>query len=106
MINKRLFDLIKTFDRKEFSEFEKFVASPYFSRGRNVIPVVRYLKNLHPDYPESKLSPEIMHYTLYPGKKYSEDAIKMQLSALTGLCKDFLHVSHYMKKNVRQNLIY
>jgi hypothetical protein len=104
MVNKRLFNLLETFDKKEFSEFEKFAASPYFSRGRNVILMLGYLKKLHPHYPAGKLAPELIHHKLYPGKKYSEDAIKMQLSALTGLCKDFLHVSHYIKKAAETKL--
>lgn len=107
MINKRLFNIIKTFDKKEFSEFEKFVSSPYFSRGRNVILLLKYLKKLHPDYPSEKTSLELMHKKIYPDKKYSEAAIRMQLSALSGLCKDYLQISHYLKKprEVKFNLL-
>lgn len=97
MVNKNLIRLLKSFTKAEFSEFEKFAASPYFARDRNVIPLLRYLKKLYPEYPEEKINLEFIHKKIFPGKPFSEAAIRMQVSVLISLCKDFLSVSKFLE---------
>lgn len=97
MVNKNLISLLKSFTKEEFSEFEKFAASPYFARERNVTPLLKYLKKFYPEFPEEKLKLESAYNKIYPGKPYSEAAIRMQVSELTKLCKDFLSVSSFVK---------
>jgi hypothetical protein len=104
MLNRNLIGLLKSFDKKEYREFEKFVSSPFFAKGRNAGPLLKYLKTLHPDYPENKLAPESIHKKINPGKKFSEASVRMQVSALSGLCKDFLSICAYLKRKKETKL--
>src|SRR5689334_2433760 len=104
MFNKNLIKLLKSFNKTEFHEFGKFVSSPFFSNGRNAVSLLKYLKKLHPDYPENKLELKVIHNKISPGKKFSEAAIKMQASALACLGRDFLSITAYRKRQKETKL--
>lgn len=96
--------LLQTFSKKDFFNFEKFVSSPYFSRGRDVTLLLKYLKKQHPVYSTEKLSLKQIHKNIHPGKKFSEAAIKMQLSTLSLMCREYLHINRYLQKKTENNL--
>lgn len=78
----KLVSILKTFSKDEIKEFEKFILSPFHNNGRNFIPVYRYLKKLHPEYPPEKLLAEKIYKKLYPGKKYDERKSSMTIRVL------------------------
>jgi hypothetical protein len=41
MNNTKIVQVLRSFSAEEFREFEKFTASPYFSRGRDLIPLLK-----------------------------------------------------------------
>lgn len=89
-------EILKTFSDDEFRQFEKLAASPYFSKGRNVIPLLKYLKKLHPVYPETKLIPEYIKKKIPSLSKASKDVLRMRFFAIEKLSKNFLSVSHFL----------
>jgi len=48
--DSKLIKLLKNFNSEEFKEFEKFVASPFFSRGRDLLPLFKALKPFYPGF--------------------------------------------------------
>lgn len=94
MTDSKLVTLLKSLTETEFKEFEKFTASPYFSKDRDLIPLLNALKPFYPDFKGEKLTVEFLFENIYPGKQFagkkSYNIIKTQSSRLFKLCKDFL----------------
>ena len=105
MKTSKLFTILKTFTDDEMKRFEKFIISPYYNNGRNFKPIYSYLKKLHPDFPQKKLTDEAIFKKLFPGKKYDIKSaprnIKVILSRLTKLAEEYLII-----KNLGQNDTY
>lgn len=54
MENSKLIDLIRTFSIEEIKDFEKFLASPYFTNGRDLTAYYKFLIKYYPDFNISK----------------------------------------------------
>ncbi len=98
MHNSKLISLFKTFSKAEFKEFEKFVASPFHSRGRNLMPLYKYLKEFHPEFTNKKLDIEYAFKTIYPGKAYNMLVMRKLTSELEKMGEDYL-----VQINMRNN---
>ncbi|MBK8983686.1 MAG: hypothetical protein IPM38_15555 [Ignavibacteria bacterium] len=68
MRSLRLVNILKTFTKEEIKEFEKFVASPYFSRGRNLSPFFSVIKKYYPEFYPDQYSAEKIFRELFSGK--------------------------------------
>ena len=94
MRDTKLITLIRKLSTEELKELEKFVASPFFSRGRDFVPLFKILKQFYPDFSDRKLSKEFLFKKIFPGKKFdpqkSYNVIKTLSSQLVKMCKDFL----------------
>jgi hypothetical protein len=98
MHNSKLIGLFKTFSKAEFKEFEKFVASPFHSRGRNLMPLYKYLKEFHPEFTHKKLDIEYAFKAIYPGKAYNMLVMRKLTSELEKMGEDYL-----VQINMRNN---
>ncbi|MCI0450363.1 MAG: hypothetical protein L0Y79_11380 [Chlorobi bacterium] len=98
MNNTKLVDVLKTFTKAEFKEFEKLVASPFFNRGRNYLPFLKELKKFYPKFDDDKLTYEYMHSKIYLGKKFNKQIIWNMNSALYNMAEEFL-IQVTLKKN-------
>ncbi len=94
MKDSKLIVLLRSFSPAELRDFEKFVSSPYFSKGRDLVPFFRILKKFHPGFEDDALTAEYVFGKLFPGKEYdrvkSANIIKTLSSQLFMACKDFL----------------
>ena len=46
----KLIIFLQTFSKKELSEFEKFIISPFFKQGRDLLPLYKAVIKFHPDF--------------------------------------------------------
>ncbi|MCC6866793.1 MAG: hypothetical protein IT280_11620 [Ignavibacteria bacterium] len=90
MNNLKLINILRTFSKNEMKEFEKFISSPFFNRGRNYIPFFNQLKKFHPKFDDEKMTPEYIYSKIYPGKKYNKQIIWNMSSSMLAMCEDFL----------------
>ena len=90
MQNTKLINLLKTFSRDEFRDFEKFIHSPFHSQKRDVTPYFNVLKDFYPQFNHDDLTAESIFKRLYPRKKYDEARIRTHNSFLFKMAKDFL----------------
>lgn len=86
----KLIQILKTFSPDEVKNFEKFVAYPYFSTGRNVEGLYSILKSYYPEFDSPKLDKKNVFKKLFPGEKFSEMKLKNVTTALTNLAGRFL----------------
>ncbi|CAN5579324.1 hypothetical protein BH10BAC5_BH10BAC5_20290 [soil metagenome] len=81
---------MKTFSKEEFKEFEKFVASPYFSRGRDLTKFLKALKKYYPDFESVEIKKEMIFKRLFPKSNYSDQVMRTLSSELSKMCESFL----------------
>jgi len=95
MANYKALQIIRTFTKEEMKEFEKFLASPYFSTGRDLMPLFTYLKKYHPEYKNEKaLELDAVHKALsVKGKKTGADTTRKLLSDLYKQAEEFVLIS-------------
>ena len=90
MKNNKVFGILRTFSKEEFLEFGKFIASPFFAKGRNVIPLYRYLRKYYPGFDSPKMTHEEAFAKIFPGKKFSLQVLRNHLTAMQKMCEEYL----------------
>ncbi len=90
MNNSKLIQILRTFSKDEWADFEKLVESSFFNKGRNLIPFVKALKKFYPDFSGKKLTKEYLYLTVHKGKTYNDYTMKSSLSRLVTLAEEFL----------------
>ncbi len=98
MQNSKLIKVLKTFSKQEWKNFEKFVTSPYYNKGRNYKPLLRELKKFYPEFDSLKLTSELLYLKLYPGKRHNRNVIKTLFTGLYRIAEEFL-----IQENLKQN---
>ncbi len=88
LVNYKLILLVKSFSSKEIEQFQKFISSPYFTKGRNYIPFLKEVLKLITFSDDKKNSKK------YPGagagKKLSGQTLRNRYSELYKLGEEFL----------------
>jgi hypothetical protein len=98
MNNTKLVNVLRTFSKNEMKDFEKFISSPYFNKGRKYEPFLNELKKFYPKFDDDKLTQEYVYSRLYPGKKYNRQIVWNFTSGLLSLAEEFL-IIHSLRKN-------
>ena len=98
MINTKLINILRTFSKNELKEFEKFIGSPYYNKGRNYLPLLTQINKFSPRFDDETLTHEYVYAKLYPGKKFNKQIIWNMTSSLQQMAEEFL-VSTSLNKN-------
>lgn len=98
MHNSKLISLLKSFSKAEFKEFEKFVASPFHSRGRNLLPLFKFIKKFYPEFSHKHLEIRYVFKTLYPDVNYNMLVMRKLISELEKMGENYL-----VQINMRNN---
>lgn len=87
-------------------DFEKFISSPFFNRGRNYMPFFNELKKFYPGFDDEKMTPEYIYSNMYPDKKFNKQILWNMTSQMLAMAEDFLiHVSLKKNKFLREQQI-
>lgn len=109
MENSKLLVILRSLSRNEFKDLQKFVASPYFSRGRDCTPLFMALKDSYPKFRGSGVTKQVMFERIYPGKKYAGEKSESVLSTLSSelyrLAKEYLTYSAFEKDKFQKRLM-
>jgi hypothetical protein len=105
MINSTTIDLIKTFSKEEFIEFESFVKSEYFNTHNPVIQCFEYLKEHYPNFDKNEFNKENLYEKIYPGKKYNDTNVRVNLSSLLKLAESYLAIKNFQSNDFENELI-
>ena len=105
----KLIAFIETFSKDELVEFEKFIISPYFKKGRDLHSLYKVILQHHPDFSSDKFNEEIVFKELYPeiefGDKKSKDILKTLSSSLLKMAEEFIVISKLQKDKLLKNRI-
>jgi len=100
----KITEILKTFSVQELKEFEKFVSSPFFSRGRNVVPVYKAVKKFYPDFNDKKYNKENIFRLAYKNKKFSSALYRRLISDLTLLAEEYLRYLWFNSAGVEREI--
>ncbi len=50
MKNSKLVQLITPLDKRELTQLESFIRSPYFNKNKHITPLFQYILNFGPSY--------------------------------------------------------
>lgn len=98
MKDTKLIRTLKTFTKDELKLFEKFIASPFFNKGRNYQPLLAALKKFYPDFNKDILTSEFIYKKIYPARKFNKQVMWNLVSELEKLAIEFL-LQISLKKN-------
>lgn len=105
MENTKLIALLRTFDKKELKEFEKFVSSPFHSGSRDLLPLYTAIKSFHPGFDSPKFTKEEVFKKAFKGKKFDEGYFRKMLSFLYKAAEDFLVELELAERRTERDLL-
>lgn len=91
----KAFRIFSTLSKEEFSDFEKFVNSPFFNRSKELIKLFCEVKKYYPEFTNSKLKFEKIYLKVYKGKQFNEGTIRNLFTDLGNLAERFLGFINY-----------
>lgn len=103
MMKNQLTEILSSFNKTEFREFEKFVASPYFNNRSEVIRFFESIKKFHPKFNSENLTEENLFKIVYPGKKFSSALMRKLISLMSNLLLDFIAVKGFKDNKFEYN---
>lgn len=108
MKKTKLIEILSTFSKDEIKEFEKFVASPFFSLGRDLKPFYKILKSYYPDFNNANFTYERIFKKLYPAEKYNklkaDNVLRVLSSDTVKLAEEFLIYGEFKSKKLRNRV--
>lgn len=90
MLKPSLISLISALSLKEMREFSRFVGSPFFNGRKETAVYFNLIKKYYPKFEKKQFTPENLFAKMYPGKKFSTQAIRRLNSYLLKLLEDYL----------------
>lgn len=102
MKETKLINILRTFTGEEMKLFEKYVISPFHSRGKNCLPLFKQLRKYYPDFNSEKLTYENLYKYIYPGKKFNRQVMYNLSSEMEKMTRGFLEQIALRKKNFRR----
>lgn len=98
MKKSKLIELLGSFSKAEMRQFCDFVASPFFNKNEELIPLAEYLHKIAPDFTEKNVQKERIYQKLYSGTPFDPKKMGYLMNYLLKLAEQFLGVSHYLEK--------
>lgn len=94
----KLIVFLQTFSEDEVAEFEKFISSPYFKKGRDLVPLLKAILKFYPDLSQKGLDEESIYKEIYPdarfGDRKSKDILKTLSSSLLKMAEEFMMLAN------------
>jgi hypothetical protein len=104
MNNLQIFEILKSFTNKEFSDFGRFVKSPYFNNRSEVIRFYEAIKKYYPGFNSKYLIEKKIFEKVYPNKKFSGTLMRKVISLINNLAMDFIAVSGFRENKLEFNV--
>jgi len=99
-----LITLLKSLSPEEIKEFGYFVQSPFFNRNNGLIRLYDYLKKVYPEFKEKEIKKEHVYMAIFDKAEYNDGFMRVLISNLSKLLKDYLTFINYKKRPSRSKL--
>ena len=109
MQKSKLISLLKTFSKEEMKDFGKFISSPYFSSGRNLLPFYTIIKKHYPEFNQPSFSEEKIFQRLFKNEKYSDKKSRHKFSVIVSemysMTEKFIQAESFFKESVYKDIL-
>jgi hypothetical protein len=102
MQQSKLIQILSTLSKKEFKDFQVFVASPFFNKNHNLIVFLENLSHYQGDFISEKLDKETFFKKHYKGQDFDEQKLRYLQSDLTKLLEEYLAYAEFSKDSFRK----
>ena len=101
MKNSQLIKLLKTFNPKDIIKFSEFITSPFFNKNTNVIKLYDAIRKAYPNFEQEKLTKENLFSSIFPGRKFNDNTLRLLIHYLYEKAKEFITHSRLRKETFR-----
>lgn len=103
LVNYKLILLVRSLSPKEIEQFQKFISSPYFTKGRNYIPFLKEVIRLISESEDKNTGMKSPNPDT--GKKFSDQTLRNRYSELYKLGEEFLVYNSLSKNRTKKEKI-
>lgn len=100
MENIKVIELLSTFSKEEFEEFEKFIDVSFLSSPRNLKPLFKIIKKYYGDFKNEKFTFKNITLELFGKEKTGEKSVRTLFSDLYKSAKNFLVVKEALSDKI------
>ena len=97
MLKSSLIEVLKTFTKEEYSDFDRFISSGYHNKNTIVVTLYGATKRYAPDFDDKGLEKEALWEQIYKGKKYNYGIMKNLIFELKKLAEDYLSYTNWKR---------
>lgn len=90
MQNSKLLMAIKSLSAQETRKFREFVSSPYVTKNQRALKLLDHIMGIGPGYDSRWLDKREIFSTIFPGTTFNEQKLRLEISDLYLLIKQFL----------------
>jgi len=90
LTGSNIIDILSSFSKEELKKFRTFISGSYFNKNKNVSSFFDQIIKFHSDFPESKVSKEIVFAKLFPKTVYNDGLMRTLIFNLNNLLKEFI----------------
>ena len=102
MLKSTALKIVQSFSKKEISEFEDFLNSPFHNKKSGPVKLFREIKKSSPDYSSENLDKEKLWTKIFPGKKYHYGIMKNLIQDFTKLAEQFISQLEFRSKELTE----
>ncbi len=102
MHNSKIILLLKTFTDKEFREFNKFLASPYYNQKQEIIRLYQEIRKTAPEFLEKKIQRKQIMKKVFPQESFSEKKYKYVSNLLLKLAEKYISLKETESRELIQ----
>jgi hypothetical protein len=90
--NSKLIQLLKTFSSSEFTEFGKFVKSPFYNESKKMILLYDFFKKYFPDFNSINFTKENAFKNVYGNAVYQDKKLRDRFTDMIKLAEKYLAI--------------
>ncbi len=98
MEGSKLFELLRTFSKKELRELEEWTRSPFFNKSEEVQRLAAYLRKVGPHFPAKKVQKEVVFEAVYGDADFNEKQWNYCLNFLLKQAERYLAYSEFQQE--------
>lgn len=105
MINTKLINLIKTFNKQEIFKFKDYICSPYFNKNKNIILLANTITEYYPDFTSADFTEEYLYKKIFGKDEYDYYKLKNLISDLFEHTVSFLKIKGMQNKDTEAEIL-
>ncbi len=104
MKNSRLFEVIKTFSKKEIRDFRKWLNSPFHNNRNDIIVLFEYLIKNKENALDDYLKKEIIFKTLFPEENFKDAKLRQVMFFLFKVLEEYIEYQMFESDSVSKKI--